>query len=127
MTNPLIDKYNEIYGKKEEPKVIKAENAKNGFELKPEFLEQLEKPNPPTPVTSNLTSPSLSTSNATGITKASSIKCFDIPSSNDAFLKIAGKLMNGTAQVTSMSMELDAYGNFSYGKKITFEVRDYGP
>jgi len=28
MTNPLIDKYNEIYGKKEEPKVIKAENPK---------------------------------------------------------------------------------------------------
>ena len=45
MTNPLIDKYNEIYGKKEEPKVIKAENRKNGFELKPEFLEQLAKLN----------------------------------------------------------------------------------
>jgi hypothetical protein len=26
-----------------------------------------------------------------------------------------------------MSIELDAYGNFSYGKNITFEVYDYKP
>ena len=28
MSNPLLQKYEELYGKKEEPKVIKAENPK---------------------------------------------------------------------------------------------------
>jgi len=86
MTNPLIEKYNELYNSKP-----------------PEPPKPVEKP------------------------KLSTIKSYDKHSANDAFLELAEKVKNGTAQVKSMSIELDAYGNFSYGKKITFEVYDYGP
>ena len=120
MTNPLIQKYYEIYPeKKEEPKKVE-------YELKPEFLEQLAKLNPPTPITSNITSPSVATSN-TGITKASTIKSYDKYSGNDAFLELAEKVKNGTAQVSSVSLRVDAIGVFGYGKRITFEVYDYEP
>jgi hypothetical protein len=122
MTNPLIEKFYELHPeKKEKPKFIKAKNAEVKLEVPPEWLEQ--NTTSITSVTSNITTPSGATSN-TGITKASPIKCFDNPSANDAFLQIAEKIKNGTAQVSSMSIELDAYGNFSYGKRITFEVYD---
>jgi hypothetical protein len=122
MTNPLIDKYNEIYGKKEEPKVIKAEEFEGEVTLA-QVENAFKKWDS---IASNLTTPSVATSN-TGITKASTIKSYDKHSANDAFLELAEKVKNGTAQVKSMSIELDAYGNFSYGKNITFEVYDYKP
>jgi hypothetical protein len=127
MTNPLIDKYFELYPeKKEEPKVIKAENAKIGFELKPEFLEQLANKPSITSVASNHTTPAVATSN-TGITKASPIKSYDKHSANDVFLELAEKVKNGTAQVNCVSLQFDAIGGFSCGKRITFEVYDYEP
>jgi hypothetical protein len=116
MTNPLIQKYYEIYPeKKEEPKKVE-------YELTPEFYEELKKLNSTNiSVASNLTTPSVATSN-TGITKSSPIKCFDNPSANDAFLQIAEKVKNGTAQVSNVSIEVEHY---AYGKKTTFEVYDY--
>lgn len=125
-SNPLLQKWEEIYGKKEKPKVIKSENAKVEYKLKPEFLEQLVELNLPTPITSNLTNPSVATSN-TGITKASTLVSYDKHSGNDLFLQIAEKVKNGTAQVTMVSLQDDAYGIFSYGKRITFEVYNYEP
>ena len=142
-SNPLLAKYEEIYGKKEEPKVIKADELvtvaqlddafKNwasstsikGTQIGYTYTDEISIP-------SNLTSPSVATSTTgitkalpaasnTGITKASPIKCFDNPSGNDAFLQIAEKVKNGTAQVYSMNMDMD----YSYRtKRITFEVWD---
>ena len=105
---------------------IKAEDAKIVFELKQEFLEQLENQPPITSVTSNHTTQSVATGN-TGITKASPFKCFDTNSGKDAFFQIAEKVKNGTAQVSRVSLSVDAIGCFSYGKRITFEIYDYEP
>jgi|GEM_PF-2103868 len=123
MTNPLIQKYYEIYPeKKEEPK--KEESKKEEYELTLEFFEELKKLNSTNiSVASNLTTPSVATSN-TGITK---IKSYDKYSGNDAFLELAEKVKNGTAQVKCVSLEVDAIGCFSCGKRITFEVYDYEP
>jgi hypothetical protein len=127
MTNPLLDKFYEMFPeKKEEPKVIKAENAKIGFELKQEFLEQLANQPPITSVASNHTTHSVETG-IPGITKASSLTTYDPDSGKDAFLQIAEKVKNGIAQVKTVSIEVEDYGVFIYGKKITFEVYDYEP
>jgi hypothetical protein len=114
--NPLLQKYEELYGKKEEPKIIKAEDYEGEITLA-QVENAFKKWDS---VASNLTTPSVATSN-TGITKASPIKCFDNPSGNDAFLQIAEKVKNGTAQVSSMSMERD----WMSGTKITFEIMLY--
>ena len=113
MTNPLLQKYEELYGKKEKPKVIKAENAKveiKGTQIGYTYTDEI----------------SVATSN-TSITKASPIKSYDKYSGNDAFLELAEKVKNGTAQVKCVSLEVDAHGIFGYGKRITFEVYDYEP
>ena len=135
-SNPLIQKWEEIHGKKEKPKVRKAEFEREGEVTVAQVDEAFKKWASKTTikgnqigytyideisVASNLTSPSVATSN-TGITKASPIKCFDNPSGNDAFLQIAEKVKNGTALVKTVSTEVDHYGLFSYGKRITFEV-----
>jgi hypothetical protein len=110
MTNPLIDKYFELYPeKKEKPKVIKdirfaqeyecefikAENVK--VEIKGNSSGVICAKNPP------------------------SLKTYDPDSGNDAFLQIADKIKNGNAQVSSMSMEM---GDFT-SKTVTFEVLVY--
>jgi hypothetical protein len=123
-SNPLLDKFYELYPeKKEEPKVIKAENPKNGFELKPEFLEQLAKLNPITSVTSNLTSPSVATSTTNiSITKPPTLKSYDLDDLKTSFQQVAEQLQNDKAQVSSMNMEFGDHMN-----KITFEVYVYKP
>ena len=95
MTNPLIDKYNEIYGKKE----IKS----------PITLSD--------PDISLTTIPSVATS-TTGIIKASSFITHDIHDTEKTFLQVADKIKQGKAKVSSMSMEMDIMS----GTKITFEV-----
>jgi hypothetical protein len=129
-SNPLLDKFYELYPeKKEEPKVIKAENPKNGFELKPEFLEQLAKLNPITPITSNLTSPSVATSTTNiSITKPPTLKSYDLDDLKASFQQVAEQLQNDKAQVLSMSMEMGyPIGKYCSPKTITFEVRVYEP
>jgi hypothetical protein len=121
--NPLLKKYEELYGHKEESKKVE-------FELNSEFLEELKNKSTSTDIKvispTNVNVSAVATSN-TGITKATrTIKSRDKQSSNDSFLQIAEKVKNGTAQVALVSIELDSYGNFSYGKKIIFEVYDYG-
>jgi hypothetical protein len=121
--NPLLKKYEELYGHKEESKKVE-------FELNSEFLEELKNKSISTDIKvispTNVNVSAVATSN-TGITKATrTIKSRDKQSSNDSFLQIAEKVKNGTAQVALVSIELDSYGNFGYGKKIIFEVYDYG-
>ena len=84
MTNPLLQKWEEIHGNKEPPK------------------EEI-KPKAPT-----------------------SIKSYDVHSVSDSFFQVVEKIKDGTAQVTSMSMEYDNIGgSFRAGQRITFEVYVY--
>ena len=120
--NPLLDKYFELYPEKKEqpePKPEPEEDTK--FFLPKDFIEQINN-KIPDPVTVPTTSPSVATSN-TGITKASSIKTYDLDSGKDAFLQIAEKVKNSEAQVVSMFMERDMMS----GTKLTFEVIVYEP
>ena len=127
-SNPLLQKYEELYGKKEEPKVIKADELvtvaqlddafKNwasstsikGTQIGYTYTDEISIP-------SNLTSPSVATS-TTGITKASPIKSYDLDDIKVSFVAVAERVKNGEAQVSSMRMEMDRMS----GTKITFEV-----
>lgn len=77
MTNPLLQKYEELYGKKEEPKPQKTHTEK---------LKELRD-------TSTIP-----------ITKLTS---YDNESLNDGFLQIAEKLKNKEAQVYSINIDID--------------------
>ena len=93
MTNPLIEKYNELYGKKEEPKPDYYKGEKS-------YAEELEK------------------LRDTSTIPVSKIKSYDINSVNVSFHQVVEQVKKGEAQVSSMSMEMD----IMYGTKITFEV-----
>jgi hypothetical protein len=104
MTNPLLQKYEELYGKKEEPVV------EEKYEMPPEWDVR-------SVTTSN--NPYINTkSNHIPITK---LKSYDKESLNDGFLQIAEKLKNKEAQVSSMNIDID---QLSRTKRITFEVWD---
>jgi hypothetical protein len=136
-SNPLLKKWEEIHGKKEKPKVIKAENAKIEFEgevtlaqvenafkkwssntsikgnqIGYTYIDEIS-------VASNLTSPSVATSN-TGITKASNFLTHDIHDTEKTFLQVADKIKQGKAKVGSVSMEHDVM--LMGGTKVFFEV-----
>jgi uncharacterized protein YcnI len=92
MTNPLLQKYEELYGKKEEPK------KEIGFELPEGFIEQAENLNPPYP----------------------KLTTFDRDDLKVSFQQVADKIQQGKAQVMSMSMERDVMSIMP--NKIIFEV-----
>ena len=99
MTNPLLQKYEELYGKKEPPKMPRIED----YEGEETIADELKK-------------------------SKSKLKTYEpdsVNDVNDSFLQIVEKVKNGMAQVTSVSVQVDAIGCFSYGKRITFEVYDY--
>jgi hypothetical protein len=79
MTNPLIDKYNEIYGKKEKPKLPRIED----YEGEETFADELKK------------------------SKLRKLTTYDPDSANDSFQQVAERVKKGEAQVSSMSMERD--------------------
>ena len=93
MTNPLIKKYNELYGKKEEPKPDYYKGEKS-------YADELKK------------------LRDTSTIPVSKIKSYDTDDLKVSFQQIAEQVKNGEAQVSSMSMEMD----IMYGTKITFEV-----
>ena len=100
MTNPLLQKYEELYGKKEEPKPQKTHTDK---------LKELRDTSTVPVNTPNIT------------TKANhipSLITYDVDSGKDSFLQIAEKVEKGQAKVSSVSVERDIYT----GTKITFEV-----
>jgi hypothetical protein len=94
MTNPLIQKYEELYGKKEPPKMPRLED----YEGEETIADELKK------------------------SKSQKLTSYDLDSGKDAFLQIAEKVKNGEAQVSSMSTEMDMMGVLIAGTKITFEV-----
>jgi hypothetical protein len=108
MTNPLLQKYEELYGKKEPPKKVEDE---------PSFKEKLKELRDTSTVPVN-------TPNIT--TKANhipSLITYDVDSGKDSFLQIAEKVKNKEARVTSVTLNRDSVGLFTTGKTtITFEV-----
>ena len=107
MTNPLIQKYEELYGKKEEPKPDYYKGEKS-------YAEELKELRDTSCVPAN--TPNI-------ITKANhipSLTTYDVDSGKDSFLQIAEKIKNGKAQVASMSMEIDSMSIMR--NKIIFEV-----
>jgi hypothetical protein len=107
MTNPLIQKWEEIHGKKEEPKSQKTHT---------EELKELRDTSCVPVNTPNI------------ITKANhipSLTSYDYDSGTDSFLQIAEKVKNKDARVTSVTLNRDAVGGFfSTGlTTITFEVQ----
>ena len=77
MTNPLLQKYEELYGKKEEPKPQKTHT---------EELKELRD---------------------TSTIPIKKFTSYDIDSVKDSFLQVAEQIKNGEAKVSSMSMERD--------------------
>ena len=93
MTNPLLQKYEELYGKKEEPKPDYYKGEKS-------YAEELEK------------------LRDTSTIPVSKIKSYDINSVNVSFHQVVEQVKKGEAKVSTMSVEMD----IMYGTKITFEV-----
>ena len=124
--NPLLEKYEELHGKKEqkeEPKKI----------ISKEQLQDLETYLSTTSGTSGIASIStpsnfITTSNSTvSITqKPKAIKTFDPEYSKDCFLQIAEKIKDQTAKVTSANIKVDMAGSFYTGlRTVIFEVQVY--
>ena len=97
MSNPLIAKWEELYGpKKEEPKKVEYEFAK---EYEGRFV-------------------SVSNASVSITPKPPSLVSNDIDSGKDSFLQVAEKIKNGEARVTYTRMDRDIMS----GTTITFEV-----
>ena len=98
--NPLLAKWEEIHGKKEEPKKVE-------YELDPEFVKQLEnKSTLPTDPTTK---------------KLRTLTSYDVDSGKDSFLQVAELIKQNKAKITSMSMSVDTTGEL-FAKTISFEV-----
>ena len=108
MTNPLLQKYEELYGKKEEPKPQKTHTE--------ELKELRDISTVPANTPNIITAKNVSTS----------FKTYDPHSGEDSFLQIAEKVKNKKAQVVSMSMEMGhPIGKCLIPKTLTFEVIVY--
>lgn len=98
-SNPLLQKYEEIYGKKEEPKPDYYKGEKSYAEKLEELRDTSTIP------TKKLTS-------------------YDPHSGEDSFLQVAEKIKNKDARVTSVTLNRDSVGVFATGlTTITFEVQ----
>ena len=129
-SNPLIAKYEEIYGQKEKPKLPRIEDYEGektiADEVKDEdyilnkYLKNLNFPYaPPQSVTTSNTG--TTAANPFSITKLTS---YDTHSGEDSFLQIAEKVKNKDARVTSVSYSHDSAGIFTTElTTITFEVQ----
>ena len=113
MTNPLLQKYEELYGKKEEPKPDYYKGEKSYAEELKELRDTSCVPvNTPNITTKANHIPSLTT--------------YDVDSGKDSFLQIAEKIKNGKAKVSSVSINADAVGGFNTGlRTYTFEVMEW--
>ncbi len=102
MTNPLLQKYEELYGKKEEPKP-----QKTIADVVKELGDTSCVPaNTPNIITKTNHIPSL--------------KTFDRDDLKVSFQQVADKIQQGKAQVASMSREMDIMSIMP--NKIIFEV-----
>lgn len=132
MSNPLIEKYFEIYPEKKEkpelPKPPVVEYFDEVGSLSPqEVIEKLGQLQPnsssvTTPTTANPYPPSAITA-ANHISKLTS---YDTHSTENYFLEVAEKIKNKNAKVTSITLNSDRAGLFTTGMTtVTFEVQVY--
>jgi hypothetical protein len=80
--NPLLQKYEELYGKKEPPKMPRIED----YEGEETFADELKK-------------------------SKSNLKSYDLDDLKASFQQVAGQIQTGKAQVVSMNMEFGDYMN----------------
>jgi hypothetical protein len=107
MTNPLLQKYEELYGKKEEPKPDYYKGEKSYAEELKELRDTSCVPvNTPNIITKANHIPSLTT--------------YDRDDLKVSFQQVADKIQQGKAQVANMSMEIDSMSIMR--NKIIFEV-----
>lgn len=99
--NPLIAKYEELYGKKEEPK---PEPKKVEYEI-PAEIKNLSITSGTTPYT---------------ITNAKQLTAYENFIGDSEFLRVADKIRKGEAKVVGTSMNLE-----HFAKSVTFEVQVY--
>jgi len=83
MMNPLLQKYEELYGKKEKPKFPRIED----YEGEETFADELKKSKPPI------------------------LKSYDLDDLKTSFQQVAGQIQTGKAQVVSMNMEFGDHMN----------------
>ena len=106
--NPLIEKYEELYGKKEEPKP----EPKKGAVIIPAEIKNLS------------ITPGTTTNNPYATTAVNQLTSYMKTHSSfigdNEFLKVADKIQKGEAKVVSISTNL---GHFI--KSATFEVQIY--
>lgn len=81
--NPLLQKYEELYGKKEKPKFPRIED----YEGEETFADELKKSKPPI------------------------LKSYDLDDLKTSFQQVAGQIQTGKAQVVSMNMEFGDHMN----------------
>lgn len=153
MSNPLLAKYDELYGpKKEEPNKIEIEGtaqiSKDQMDVLEEYLEleeYIKNTNHSTRLSISAGVPIVAVGSTASVPRATgsnnwitannsyvtakpkSIITYDTQNTNDVFLQIAEKVKDKTAVVTSVSMEIDQVGGFTTGlKTCTFTVEVYG-
>ncbi len=81
--NPLLQKYEELYGKKEPPKMPHIED----YDGEETFADELKKSKPPT------------------------LKSYDLDDLKTSFRQVAEQLQNDEAEVVSMNMEFGDHMN----------------
>ena len=102
MANPLLQKYEELYGKKEPPKMPRIED----YEGEETIADEIKGTQIGYTYTDEITKP------------RKLAKCYDPDSLKATFQQVAEQLQTGKAKIASMSMEM---GDFT-GKTVTFEV-----
>ena len=128
MSNPLIEKYFELYPeKKEEPK---PEPKKEYLGLSQEQMDIVSKylTDPKNYSTTSVTTPTtINPNSVSAITPANHIPppfktltSYDTHSVEDSFLQIAEKVKNKEAKVVYMSVNME-----HFSKSVTFEVQVY--
>lgn len=122
--NPLLEKYEELYGKKEKPKIPRIEDYEGEKTIADE-LEELRDTSTilvTTPKGTNI----ISAKNANVSVKPRALQTYDVDSCKDEFLRVAEKVKQGDARVTCLTMNADVVSNFHTGlRTIIFEVQVY--
>ena len=131
--NPLLEKYEELYGKKEEPKkkepkVIGVTNGVLTITEDPLAFDQYLATSSLSSGSSGTASVSTSSSCITAATPVTSISskfprkfsCYDLDSLNDSFLQTADKIKTNKAQVISMEVTFDHSSSI---RTVTFSVQ----
>jgi len=126
MSNPLIAKWEELYGqKKEEPKKIEMTGTTQISEQQMDVLSKYLKNSKDYSV--SITTPTgvdyYADKVKVGTSNTSKITSYDPYSGEDSFLQIAEKVKSKDARVTSVTLNRDVAGHFYTGRTtIAFEV-----